>query len=218
MSLAAIILAGGRASRLDGAQKPLLEVGGVTLLHTTVDAADAAGSLPIVVAGPVVAGDPRVRWVREDPPFGGPVSAIAAALPLIDTTEVLVLATDLPRAGEAVSFLLETAALASYGDGLCLADESGRPQWLTGLYRTSALRRAAQTLPDGGAGASVHALLADLEIAAVRAPGGVTHDIDTWEDLERARRWFDTSEHRPEHDESDLAPIRPAPTDRALRE
>lgn len=212
MILAAIILAGGRAIRLGGAEKALLEVGGVTLLRATVDAADAGGCLPIVIAGPAVADDPRVQWVREDPPFGGPVSGIAAALPLIETTEVLVLATDLPRADEAVSFLLETAAFAAYGDGLCLADESGRPQWLTGLYRTAALRRAAQALPRDGAGASVHALLADLEIATVRAPAGVVRDIDTWEDLDKARRWFDAS------DDMDRRDAGPAPTDRALRE
>ncbi len=214
MSLAAIILAGGRATRLGGTAKTLLEVGGVPLLQGTIDAADAAGCLPIVAVGPVVPGDPRVWWVREDPPFGGPVSAIAAALPLVDTTEVLVLATDLPRASEAVSFLLEAAAVASYGDGLCLADESGRPQWLSGLYRTSALRRAADDLPDGGAGASVHALLADLEIATVRAPLGVAADIDTWEDLQQARRWFDAVDHAAvEYENTD-----PMPVDRPIRE
>lgn len=188
MSLAAIILAGGRASRLGGAAKPLLEIGGVTLLQTAADAADAAGCLPIVAVGPATDGDARLRWVREEPPFGGPVAAVLAALPCIPTTEVLILAADLPRAGEAVSFLLETAALGAYADGLCLTDDSGRPQWLTGIYRTAALRRAAQRVPDSGANAAMRELMDDLEIAAVRAPAGSTADVDTWEDLSNARQ------------------------------
>ena len=193
MSLAAIILAGGRATRLGGAPKPLLRIGGVTLLQTAVDAAAAAGCRPIVVAGPAVGEDPRLTWVREDPPFGGPAAAIVAALPRIATAEVLLLAADLPRAREAAIAVLESAALAAPVDGLCLADESGRPQWLAGVYRTSALRRAAGRLAASGAGASMRDLLADLEIATVRAPAGSTDDIDTWEDLEAARRVADSS-------------------------
>ncbi|HEX5859303.1 MAG TPA: NTP transferase domain-containing protein [Microbacterium sp.] len=184
----AIILAGGRASRLGGASKPLLTVGGVGLLRGTLDAVGTAGCDPVVVAGPEVLHEPSVLWVREDPPFGGPVAGIIAALPAISTEVVLVLATDLPRAAEAVSFLFEAAALSSLADGLCLADDGGRPQWLTGLYRTAALREASGRLPDAGAGASMRDLLADLEIATVRAPWGIAADVDTWQDLIRARR------------------------------
>lgn len=184
--MGAIVLAGGRASRLDGAPKPLLEVAGVSLLQGSLDA--VAGCDPVVVAGPELIDSPGVRWVREDPPFGGPVAGILAALPLITTERVLILATDLPRASEAVGVLREAAALAPIADGLCLADESGRPQWLTGIYRTAALREAAGSLPTGGANASMRMLLADLEIGTVRAPEGVTLDVDTWQDLITARR------------------------------
>ena len=72
-------------------------------------------------------------------------------------------------------------------DGVCLADASSRPQWLTGAYRTAALRRAAGALPDAGRDASVRALLDDLAIAAIAAPDDLTADVDTWEDLDRAR-------------------------------
>ncbi|HWI31564.1 MAG TPA: NTP transferase domain-containing protein [Microbacterium sp.] len=184
----AIILAGGRASRLGGAPKPLLTVGGIGLLRGSVDAVTAAGCSPVVVVGPPLIDEAAVRWVREDPPFGGPVAAVIAALPHVDTATVLVLSTDLPRVGEAVSCLFETAAIAPLADGLCLTDDGGRPQWLTGLYRTASLRDAAERVPDAGAGASMRALLAELEIATVRAPWGVAADVDTWQDLIRARR------------------------------
>lgn len=188
VSLSAIILAGGRASRVGGASKPLLEIGGVTLLQATVDAARAADCAEIVIAGPETPVIGSVSWAREDPPFGGPVAGIVAALASLTSEDVLVLAADVPRVGDAVPFLLQTAALARFGDGLCLADESGRPQWLTGLYRVAALREKADRLPARGASASVRDLLDDLEIAAIRAPEGVATDIDTWQDLITARR------------------------------
>ncbi|MGC5171369.1 NTP transferase domain-containing protein [Micromonospora sp. DT81.3] len=187
--LGAIIVAGGRASRMGGARKPLLTVGGTGLLRGALDAAIAAECSPIVVAGPTLLDDPTVRWVREQPPFGGPVAGILAALPAVDGAEtVLVLAADLPRAQDAVPYLLAAAALAPWADGLCLADDGGRPQWLTGLYRTAALREGAARMTDAGAGASMRELLSDLEIGTVRAPGGIAADVDTWQDLIRARR------------------------------
>lgn len=190
----AIVLAGGRARRLDGAAKALLTVGGKGLLRTTIDAAVSAGCGPIIAVGPPALDHAAVTWVREQPPFGGPVAAIVAALPHIYTDSVVVLATDLPRASEALAFLLETATLVNLSDGLCLADEAGRPQWLTGLYRTAALRAAGAKLSDAGAGASMHSLLSELEIAAVRAPRGIATDVDTWEDLVTARRQAARSE------------------------
>ncbi len=49
--LAAILLAGGRGSRMGGVNKPLLEVGGTTLLDAAIAAAREAGCDPIVAVG-----------------------------------------------------------------------------------------------------------------------------------------------------------------------
>ena len=191
MSLGAILLAGGRATRVDGAVKPLFEVGGTTLLERALTAARGAGAERITVVGPVLAEIPDVTWVREDPPHGGPAAAVVAALaswPDAAPEWTLVLACDLPRAGDAAALLRESAALTPSGvDGLCLADETGRPQWLTALYRTAPLRRAASRLPDGGRDAPVRALVDDLAIAVVADRDGRSRDVDTWEDLRRAR-------------------------------
>jgi molybdopterin-guanine dinucleotide biosynthesis protein A len=189
----AILLAGGRATRVDGATKPLFEVGGRTLLQIAVEAVRDAGADPVTVAGPVL--DPTVRagWVREDPPFGGPVAGIVTALEAwsAEPAWTFVLACDLPRADVAVARLVEALALQPADvEGVCLADASSRPQWLTGVYRTAALRAAASQLPDGGRHLPVRTLLADLAIAAVGAPDA-TDDVDTWEDLKRAKERFD---------------------------
>ena len=119
--IAAILLAGGRGSRMGGVHKPLLEMGGTTLLDAAIAAARDAGCDPIVAVGDsAVAGAGRpstIAWVREDPPFAGPVAAILVALPLVTAPRLLVLACDLPRVGDAVEVL---GAAAFTGDGMCL--------------------------------------------------------------------------------------------------
>lgn len=195
---AAIILAGGRASRLDGAAKPLLEVGGRTLLDHAVAA--VAGCDPIIVVGPPAPVHSEVVWTRETPEFGGPVAGIAAGLARTESADVFVLAADLPNAEEAVALLHRHPPLAVGEDGICLIDESGRMQWLTGRYRSDALRRAIAALPDGGRDASLRSLLAGLAISAVPA-GGLATDVDTWDDLERARSTAQTPPHSSTPDE-----------------
>jgi molybdopterin-guanine dinucleotide biosynthesis protein A len=194
MTVGAILLAGGRGSRVDGAAKPLFEVGGQTLLERAVTAVRHAGAEDVVVVGPVLDETLPVRWVREDPPFGGPASAVVAALATPSPTEVgdpewtLLLPCDLARPDAAVRRLLADAALVpSDTDGVCLGDEGSRPQWLTGIYRTAALRRGAAALADGGRDAPARALLDDLAVVVVRVPDDLVADVDTWEDLERAR-------------------------------
>lgn len=188
----AILLAGGRATRVDGASKPLFEVGGRTLLSTAVDAATDAGARPLTVVAPILDPALDVEWVRENPPFGGPAAAIVAALASWpaerDPEWTLVLACDLPSADAAVRRLVaDIVLLPSDTEGMCLADASSRPQWLVGVYRTRALRAAASALPDHGRDAPVRALVDDLAITVVATDDHLTRDVDTWEDLEEAR-------------------------------
>lgn len=187
---AAIILAGGRGSRLAGAAKPLLEVGGRTLLDHAVAA--LAGCEPVIVVGPQMPVGGDVVWTQEAPAFGGPVAAIVAGLARVDSAEVYVLAADLLHAEEAVA-LLRRHPLSPSEDGVCLTDASGRMQWLTGRYRVGSLRGAVQGLPDAGRDASARSLLGGLAIGTVSA-GDLATDVDTWDDLERARAT--TPDHR----------------------
>lgn len=190
VSLGAILLAGGRASRVGGADKPLFDVGGTTLLAAAVAAATDASADPITVVGPTLDPGLPVGWVREDPPFGGPAAATVAALEswAHDPEWTLLLACDLPSVAAAVRQLVgDLALLPADTDGICLGDPGSRPQWLTGAYRTRALRRAASALPVRGRDAPMRALLADLAIAVVAADADLTRDVDTWEDLEEAR-------------------------------
>ena len=194
--LGAILLVGGRATRLGGGVKPLIEVGGQTLLSRVVTAARDAGCVPIIAVGPELDPAAPVRWVQEDPPFSGPAAAIAAALEALDDAAddrapewMLVLAGDLPHA-DAVATRLASAAAGDAGDAVVFR-AGDRPQWLAGAYRASALRDAVRDLGDALTGASCRALLGGLEIAWLADDDGITADVDTPADLARVRAAFE---------------------------
>ena len=186
MIVDAIVLAGGRARRLDGASKPGLMIGDRSLLDRALDAASRAAARTTVVVGPVSV-PPGVLTTIEVPPFGGPVAGIAAGLALLPPdgdSWVLVLASDVPRAAEAVPLLMER--LAERSDGVHVTDREGRAQWLLGIYRRSALASAIALLSEVR-GASVGGLLSSLNLTSVADAQGLGDDVDTWQDVERAR-------------------------------
>ncbi|GAA2752382.1 molybdenum cofactor guanylyltransferase [Amnibacterium kyonggiense] len=175
--VAAIVLAGGRGSRLGGVDKAALRVDGATLLDRALA---ALGDLPTLVVGPPRAG---VRTVQEAPPQSGPAAAVVAglgALPPVD--EVLLLAVDLPRLPEALPLLL-AAPLGR--DGTVVVDADGRAQWLLGRYRSDALRAAAEALGDPR-DRPLRALLGALDVAPLPLPPGLELDVDTVADAVRA--------------------------------
>lgn len=190
----AILLVGGRSRRMGGGAKPLLEVGGRTLLNRMLAALQDAGSAPIIAVGPVLDPAPEVRWVREDPPFTGPVPAIAAALAaLIEPIPpwMLVLAGDLPHAARLVPSLIGATASASADDDAVVFTAGGRPQWLAGAYRSRALRAAFRAQEGALDDASCRAVLGGLRLAWLSDHDGVTADIDTPDDLARMRAVFE---------------------------
>lgn len=177
----AIVLAGGRARRLDGAPKPQLLVAGRRLLDRVLDAVPDA--VRIVVVGPEQAAARPVLWCREEPPGGGPVAALAAGLPLTSAPTVVLLAADLPWIAPAVPVLL--AAVPDDGAAV-LVDADGRANYLASAWRRTALA-AALTRVGTVAGASMRALLAGVPLAAVPDRPGWGRDCDTWEDLAQAQ-------------------------------
>lgn len=200
----AVILAGGRATRLGGVSKPDLMVGGRRLLSTAIAAARAAGCERIVVVGPDGVQAPGCLRAQEDPPFGGPVAALAAGVDALDdaggrgapagratSPDVLALACDMPDADAAVARLVAARRAHPDADGVALVDASGRTQWLAAVYSRAVLDGALEAMaaPDGDRarlqGAAMRRLVASVDLVAID-DGGSTHDIDTWGDLGRA--------------------------------
>jgi molybdopterin-guanine dinucleotide biosynthesis protein A len=186
---AAVVLAGGAGRRIGG-DKPEFAVGGRRMLDRVLDAlADAAA---ILVVGPPrrLPADPRVAGRCEQPPGGGPVAALAAALPGLTAPWVVVAAADLPFLRRDTVAALRAAAAPARGAAV-LVDPDGRPQWLAGCYPADPLRRAiAAAGPVRGAAAG--RVLGPLVAATVAAQAGAGtpawFDCDTPADLELARR------------------------------
>ena len=189
------MLAGGRASRLGGADKPAFVVGDRSLLASVVLAAAAAGAGLVVVVGPprpgLVLAAGQLRVVQEEPPGSGPVPALRRGLSDVAAPWVFVLAADLPfiRAGHLGS-LLAAAAEARPAAGAVLADDDGRPQWLAGCWPTETLRAASR----GYQGDSLRGLLGPLSPVMLGPSPGQPGpppwlDCDTEDDVRRARAW-----------------------------
>lgn len=181
-TLGGIVLAGGAAKRLSGADKPMLDVGGTPLLTRAVAALRDAAE--IVVVGPQRPEITGVRWALEQPPRSGPVAALAAGIGALTggADDVAVLAGDLVGVTAATVRTLRDAIGAA--DGAVLVDSTGQRQWLIGVWRLASLRSA---LPADPVGASLHSTLGGLSIAEVPGTEAETADVDTEADLGRAR-------------------------------
>ena len=179
-----IVLSGGSAARIQGADKATLELAGATLLDRVLAALGTVEDV-VVVGARVPVGRP-VTFLREEPPMGGPAAGILAGLDGFSRAPalVVVLAVDMPLVTEATVRRLVQAA--GEVDGALLVDDEGRRQYLCAAYRTAALRSAAPA-PTEQPGLSVRGLVSGLRLAEVAAVGGEAQDVDTWADLRTVR-------------------------------
>lgn len=184
--LGAVVLTGGSAVRLDGADKASIELGGLTLLE------HALGALvdidEVVVVGDHVPTTRPVTFTREDPADGGPGAGLLAGLRAFPRRpdRVVTLAVDMPLVTSAtIRRLVEAMA----DDGAALVDDTGRLQYLCAVYRTSALDRTRPAYEQEH-GLSMRSLVGPLRIVQVPAYGSETHDVDTWADLLALRETF----------------------------
>jgi molybdenum cofactor guanylyltransferase len=160
------------------------------MLHRVLAAvADAAPR--VVVGPPSLPLPPATVRTREEPPGGGPVPAAMAGLAQVQphVDQVALLAADLPLlTPDAVTSLRQAVG---EGDGAVFVDDAGHRQWLCGVWRTAALRRAlSAATPTGG---SLRAALGGLAVTDVRAGPGLPpwFDCDTEADLRVVEEWTD---------------------------
>lgn len=179
MSFAAIVLAGGRAVRMDGADKASVEHDGLSLLEHTLGALLDADEV-VVVGDPVPTTRP-VTFCRENPRYGGPVAALLTGLDALGRPPgtLGVLAVDMPRVTTWTFRRLREAAAGH--DGAFLTDAEGRRQ-LAGVLDAA---RLAGVRPDheGQHGMSMRRLLEGLDLVEVAPVGDEGRDVDSWADL-----------------------------------
>lgn len=192
----AVILTGGGAVRLDGADKASVELAGLTLLEHALGAVVDIDE--VVVVGDQVPTTRPVTFTREDPAGGGPAAGLLAGLRAFARRPawVMTLAVDMPLVTSmTVRRLLDAARgesddganeLPAPYDGAALIDDSRRLQYLCAVYATDALERNRPPYEDEF-GLSMRDLVRGLRIEHVPAIGPETQDVDTWADLLRLR-------------------------------
>lgn len=176
-----VVLAGGRGSRMGGV-KVELELAGRRLVDHVVDAIPAGD--PVIVVGPPLEISREVEFCREEPAFGGPVAALAAALPRIGTDGFVLIAADMPWA---VPIALDLIALRTDADLVIAVDHEGRPQPMCSWWRTVAAHAAIDSL-DAVEGRSLMSLVDRMQSRRVMVddPSALV-DLDTPGDLAAAR-------------------------------
>jgi molybdopterin-guanine dinucleotide biosynthesis protein A len=176
---AAVILTGGRAQRLGGADKAALEHRGRTLLEHALGA--VAGAAEVVVVGPETSTSRQVTFTRESPPGGGPLAGVAAGVAALrgEHERVVLLAVDMPHVDSVT--VARLLAAADEADASWLTDEAGRRQ-LAGVVRPSLV-----PVPGDAAGAPMRQLMGAGDSRDVQAVGAEAEDVDSWADLARLR-------------------------------
>ncbi|WP_084528724.1 NTP transferase domain-containing protein [Nocardia crassostreae] len=183
----AIVLAGGRASRMGGVDKPAIMVGGQSMLDAALTAvAECARTVVVGPHRPEL--PPEIRQAQEIPSGAGPVAAIAAGLHTLSGCEfpaglIVVLAADMPFLTARTVGELLLHAKESGSDAVFSADASGRPQYLVGVWRRSALTAALNNL-DSLVNRPMKAL---VPVDTVMVPLAGVDDCDTPDDVRHAR-------------------------------
>jgi molybdopterin-guanine dinucleotide biosynthesis protein A len=188
----AVVLAGGSGRRLGGVDKAEIAIGSRPLLERALAAVATADR--VVVVGPSRTTAAGLITVREEPPGGGPVAAVAAGLSEVESGVVVLLACDMPFVTAAVVQQLVAVVRGEAGreppntaaDVAMLVDPAGRRQFLAGAYRVGPLRRALERL-GSPAGASMRQLVDGLTVTEVTTDPEVTLDCDTWADVHHSR-------------------------------
>jgi molybdenum cofactor guanylyltransferase len=155
-------------------------------------AAPADGPTTASADGPTTASADGPTTASADGPTAAPADGSTEAPP-DDDDLVAVLAGDQPFAAAALPLLVAALNVKTPSttdlDGAVGVDPDGHDQPLLAVYRAGALQQALAELAAGSglAGARVRDLVARLRVTRVPLPEPAALDVDTAQDLERAR-------------------------------
>lgn len=195
----AVVLTGGRSSRMGGRHKPGILVDGRPVIERILSTLwSAAPSAEVVIAGSDTGLSPslqqKVTVVREEPHFSGPVAGVAAALEVVSPSEgvVLLLGGDLPFLSSTTLQKLLSVVIAEAPVASCV-DATGHLQYLCSGWQQSVLLAQLEQI-ENPIGVPLRALFEGLTPEVVDCDPDELRDIDTPDDLARA---VTTSDGRP---------------------
>ncbi|MGV0029203.1 molybdenum cofactor guanylyltransferase [Phormidesmis priestleyi] len=152
-TLSAIVLAGGKSSRM-GHDKALIKIAGVPLLRRVCEAALQCTSQVYVVSAWIDRYrsilPSTIHLICETNPRS-PLTGFAQALPQMQTDWVLLLACDLPRLQGEVLYQASHQLVAISGETIALLPK-GEKGWepLCGFYRQSCFANLQTFIDQGG--------------------------------------------------------------------
>ena len=183
-AITAIVLCGGRATRLGGADKPLLAVGDKALLGHVIDRVrPQVDALLLSCAKATAAYEAFGHPVVEDRDAGqGPLGGFVSALPQVRTPWVLTTPADTPFLPDN---LVASLAKASRRTGTAVVTAGGHRQNLAMLLDAEHAQSLAAFYEDGGR--AIHRWLVANATTEVDFPADQFLNVNTAEDLSRAR-------------------------------
>ena len=147
MNFSAVILAGGKSSRM-GCDKAFLEIGGQSLLARQIELVRDAGADEVFVSGreEVTYSQFGCVVLRDKFPDAGPLAGIERALAAASASLLLVLAVDLPAMNAGLLRQLMTQCSEAVG---VVPTFSGHVEPLAAVYPKAALQTARNQLERG---------------------------------------------------------------------
>ncbi len=183
-AVTAIVLCGGRATRLGGVEKPLADLGGKPLLAHVLARLEPMVDQFVLSVGSKGEHYERFGYpvVADNDPGQGPLTGIVSALTTVRTPWILTTPADTPFLP---SNLVAALAPACVRRGAAVVSAGGHRQNLSMLLDHRCATSLAEFYRSGGR--AVHRWLAANDIDEVAFPKGSFFNINTPEDLALAR-------------------------------
>jgi molybdenum cofactor guanylyltransferase len=191
----ALIFAGGRATRLGGVNKAMLEVGGRTILDRILDALRPLADEQLLLTNDAAlehAGGLRV--VFDPRPHAGVLPALAAGLASATSELCLAVACDMPFVSTEVFQRLLALQVETDSD-VVIPRTAGYLEPMHAVYRTAAVRRAIEAALERGEQRMISYFgdvrvreVDDAEWRPIDPSGAAFFNVNTPDDLAEARR------------------------------
>lgn len=193
-NIGAVIIAGGKNSRMGGADKALLRLDGETFLRRIVRQLDGVAEILLSVDAPdhhdEFARDHNLILVADSRPGTGPMGGLADALAACRSDALLALSCDMPLYERGVGEYL-SAFLTPHIDAVVAAGRDGRVHPVCAIYAKTALPVLENCLAAGElrlTGALDRLRVATAPLAHSRYPDETLANINTPEEYARVRR------------------------------
>jgi len=195
ISRSALIFAGGRATRLGGVNKALLDVGGVSIVERILTTLGPLVDERVLLANDATLADqPDVRLIFDPSPHAGVLTALAAGLAAAEGDLCLAVACDMPFVSRRLFEHMLEAQQRDDAD-VVIPRSAGHLEPMHAVYRrlptleaiNAALQRGEQRMISYLSAVRVREI-DEADARAIDRRGTAFFNVNTAEDLAEARR------------------------------